>query len=300
MKKLLFAAFLAVSHCSLSQTVVPFPDSLASWTNVDIFYTFIDPWNPLNNQISISNVDEFCMNDLDTMINSINYKQLDDCSGNYLGAIRDSSGIVTHVPKDSTEAYLAYDFNAQMGDTMEIYLYDFYYLTAPAMVEVYVFGIDVTDVGDGINRKVIHLGSTDQYSQLDAISGIGSTSGLFRALFANVSNTENYLYCMTENDFTLYPYSSFGQDCGNVNVYENTMVGVEVYPNPANERLLITRDSHEGEMNIQILDATGTKVREYVLLNSSLEVNISDLSAGVYFVQMQKDSQMSVLKIVKE
>lgn len=298
MKAIITLIAFFISYCSVSQTIVPFPDSLASWTIVDSYYTITGP-NPILDQvITISNVDEFCMNDLDTIINSNTYKQLDDCSGNYLGAIRDSGGVVTYVPKDSVDAYLAYDFTAQQGDTMEIYLYDYNYLTTPEMVEVVVNGIDSIDIGDGVFRKSLSLYSNTYYCQLFAMAGIGSEVGLFHAIFPNVSNSGVGLFCMTENNVTLRP--TYNQECGNVSLSENSLKKIEVYPNPASDYLIISNDFGEEEVIIEMFNAMGIMVLQRLMVGSGLEIDISDLSSGMYWVKLQKDGLTQVVKIVKE
>ncbi|NVK65649.1 MAG: T9SS type A sorting domain-containing protein [Flavobacteriales bacterium] len=301
MKTLLFFLAFAVSNCVVSQTIVPFPDSIASWTNVDSYYTITGP-NPITDQVvTITNIDEFCMNDLDTVINSTDYVQLDNCSGTYVGALRDSSGVITYVPKDSTEAYLLYDFNAQLDDTLSIYVYDYDYMITPQITEAVVFGIDSVDIGDGIQRKSLELyadGSNYNYS-LFAISGIGSTSGLFRAQFANVSNSNTQLFCMTENNITLFP--SYNTTCGNASINENEVSFFEVYPNPSTDKLHIKGDFGNNQVTVTLLTTLGAKVIQKTLHPSNMEINVSALSRGMYLVQVKDETGKSAtVPIFKE
>lgn len=300
MKTLLFFAAFIVSSYVLSQTIVPFPDSIASWTNVDSYYTITGP-NPIIDQVTtITNVDEFCMNDLDTVINSTNYVQLDNCSGTYLGAIRDSSGVITYVPKDSTEAYLVYDFNAQTDDTLSVYLYDFNYMNPAQIVEAVVGYVDSMDIGDGIQRKSMFLSGYDNNSSytISAISGIGSLNGLFRASFATVSNTNTQLFCMTENNITLYP--TYDEPCGNVGIHENEVVYFEVYPNPSSDRIHVKGDFSGDQLSVILLDALGSQVAETTVTSSNAEINVSELSSGMYFVQINDAVNTTTIPIVKE
>ena len=79
--------------------------------------------------------------------------------------------------------------------------------------------------------------------------------------------------------------------------------GLNVYPNPVNDILNIESQevSLEGA-SIQLLDVSGRIVKEIKNINQAnfYQMNLSDLVSGVYMVQVQVDSRLSVTKIIKK
>ncbi len=71
---------------------------------------------------------------------------------------------------------------------------------------------------------------------------------------------------------------------------------LSVYPNPATDKIFIEPIGNVSSLNI--IDATGHIVR--VVPTQSNVVDISDLSAGIYFLKAQKEGQVYVQKFVKK
>ena len=69
-----------------------------------------------------------------------------------------------------------------------------------------------------------------------------------------------------------------------------------VYPNPATDKIFI--EPIENVALFNIIDATGRIIR--VVPTLSKVVDISDLSAGIYFVKAQKEGQVYVQKFLKK
>lgn len=61
---------------------------------------------------------------------------------------------------------------------------------------------------------------------------------------------------------------------------------VTVYPNPANTSLTLTFSKGEGTAALQITDMLGNTVKQLVIYNSSLLIDVSDLSEGVYNISI--------------
>ena len=74
---------------------------------------------------------------------------------------------------------------------------------------------------------------------------------------------------------------------------------INVYPMPVTDELIISSASHIGK--ISIIDALGKTVLTYDA-NYSLQtnINVSSLSKGVYFLQVNDGSQISTKKFVKD
>lgn len=75
---------------------------------------------------------------------------------------------------------------------------------------------------------------------------------------------------------------------------------IEVFPNPAADQVFIKLDlSHSQNVNYVITDVNGRIVREKTLTNTQVAyetISISDLSAGIYLVQVRLADQSTVTK----
>lgn len=77
---------------------------------------------------------------------------------------------------------------------------------------------------------------------------------------------------------------------------------VNIYPNPVKDNLFIQRQNgSNSNTNIVITDASGKVVYQNVnSLSSTLEVQTSNWSRGIYIVKLNSDEGSSTIKIVKE
>ena len=88
--------------------------------------------------------------------------------------------------------------------------------------------------------------------------------------------------------------------------YVITFVGVNdlsneiaIYPNPVNDLLWIEKLS-EGQIEIQLLDATGNLVETMRYSSSKIKLDLSHLAAGIYFMQLKEGNQVQMLKFIKQ
>lgn len=82
-----------------------------------------------------------------------------------------------------------------------------------------------------------------------------------------------------------------------LNTIEIGSTDFQVYPNPAKDVLSI-RSELNGEMDVVILDTYGRKVQSGMIINGQTELNISNLSSGVYFITLNEGQQMT--KFIKQ
>ena len=114
----------------------------------------------------------------------------------------------------------------------------------------------------------------------DIISGIADIYFDFNpAIITNIVNTE-----------IVAPLS-------NVEFDENT---ITIFPNPANDKLVIQAKFPIDQ--ITILDINGKLLKSSVLSNSKkeCELNVSELSQGIYFLKIQTNSGTQTQKIIKQ
>ncbi len=87
------------------------------------------------------------------------------------------------------------------------------------------------------------------------------------------------------------------QECTGIDK-NSVMEGITVYPNPANDAIVIRNQLAEG--NISITDATGRIVRELPLSSNEQQVQIQNLAAGVYFVKISGGSTEKTIRVIKQ
>lgn len=95
-----------------------------------------------------------------------------------------------------------------------------------------------------------------------------------------------------ENNFTLEIYDT----SGNNDVSKNS---VSIYPNPANDELYI-RSLNEQITAITIVDISGKLIVQKYLTQKTLKMDVSDLSKGMYFIEIQTKSQIFRKSFIKK
>lgn len=76
--------------------------------------------------------------------------------------------------------------------------------------------------------------------------------------------------------------------------------GVKVYPNPATNKLWVEFESSMTLKNLIITDPFGQQLRVITDPLHEKEINISDLSKGIYFLKVETNLEWRVFKFIKE
>ncbi len=104
---------------------------------------------------------------------------------------------------------------------------------------------------------------------------MGNTAGL--SLFA-VSNFDNELWARIMN-----------LDC-NVGVEETNVLGVKIYPNPAQNTVTITLPENAIKTTVEILTTQGQLVKNYTVGGGNQQLDISGLANGIYLLDINTDN----------
>jgi len=75
---------------------------------------------------------------------------------------------------------------------------------------------------------------------------------------------------------------------------------IEIWPNPATDRIRIQYENANEAMVVSILDLQGHVVRQMRNMVSGSEVETSNLPSGIYIVQMSNGKEVGYKKLVKE
>ncbi|MBS4062745.1 MAG: T9SS type A sorting domain-containing protein [Bacteroidetes bacterium] len=113
--------------------------------------------------------------------------------------------------------------------------------------------------------------------------------------------TENGLFWRkTENKLTTFDNTQWGNVAIRMNVYD-TGVGIEenesallsVYPNPVMDKMILKYEGKQQE-NAFLFDISGKKIADFLVIPGANNIDVSNLSNGVYFIKLNEKS----LKIV--
>lgn len=97
------------------------------------------------------------------------------------------------------------------------------------------------------------------------------------------------------NDTATNEVSFYVDECLDVvEINENT---ASIYPNPASSTIYVRVNGNYSELNVIISNIHGQIVKQ---VNNSLEINVEDVKAGIYFINVVVDGKQLVKKIVLE
>jgi hypothetical protein len=104
----------------------------------------------------------------------------------------------------------------------------------------------------------------------------------------------------TTADAYMFMVDDFKVTSSNLKVDEFFSNKFSTYPNPATNSVTVANNDNILLTNIVITDINGRNVKEVKVNNvSETEINISDLTSGIYFMNIDTDNGKAVKKIIK-
>jgi len=298
MKKSVLLFFLMLTLNGHGQTSVyhPFPESNATW-NVE--------WN---NGWSVCIEDFSYTFSGDTVIANVTYHKINTPSiqnlgicntiqqEGYKGCIRQdtSSRKIYYVAPDSAAEELLYDFNLQVGDSVQGFL-RFNCFTITLAV------IDIDSILIGTNyRKRWTTGTAIPYNPYNhIIEGIGFETGLLQQCPESQTDIPFFsLLCFEQDGITLYPDTL--TNCHLIDGIKNLLSAsqTEVFPNPFSHFLNVKSKSNQ-PLKIFLYDISMRKLQQQIFVNDAI-LNTETLSKGIYIYEIRNDSYESLRgKLVK-
>ena len=73
-----------------------------------------------------------------------------------------------------------------------------------------------------------------------------------------------------------------------------------IYPNPTSNKFIIEMDNQKDSYNLEIFNTIGQIILNKRIFNSFEQIDLSDQSAGIYFVKIQSAKNTMVKKIIKQ
>jgi len=127
------------------------------------------------------------------------------------------------------------------------------------------------------------------------------------------SSTDEYRWYMEWNHFPIatvgantfngQPFGSYTRYRENVNsIYESQLSDFSIYPNPVKENLQISFSNEENHFTVQLIDISGKIILNKDFTSSSdikqENINISELSRGIYTLKVTSGTAVEVKKII--
>lgn len=287
-----------------AQVNFPFPDSAATWVQ---YWEMMVTQPPLP-QFEVMGTSNICLNGADTVIAGTTFTKAEQCGAGYIGALREVSGLVEFVPADSSQAYVLYDFNSIVGDTV----YDVFIdgglafdgsVPFPQLVDYHV-----TDTGQVEGRRWVRLqqlwGGPDQIW----IEGFGSPYGLFSQQDPiNVSGYWSGIWCMSHQD-TVWYFSEWeidhipGGGCAPqyVGIMERGDLDLQAYPNPTSDRVWV-RTQIAPPYSVVVTDQCGRILLAPVEFSAEgAWCDLTELATGMYFLTITNSRLSTTARVLKQ
>jgi len=140
---------------------------------------------------------------------------------------------------------------------------------------------------------------------------INASGGVsYQVLSGNSLNSTNPATVMPSASTQYTIYGTDANNCQNSTVIaisvdactgiaaNSSLFGLRVYPNPTNGNLNIELSSNALK-NVEVVDVTGRVVFASGTNNSTIQVDLSQVAAGVYYVKVNSNADSEVIKVIK-
>lgn len=284
----LFLCLLFFASIIKSQTYYPLVNSTAIWHEQEVHCS---GW-----PCSMFYVNYYFPTNLEVTINQKQYRILESYEGDYFFIREDSSKKVflyqtpnMQLNTDTSEILL-YDFNLQPGDTFKINRFN-------GQLKSIVDSIEMLNIG-GQLRKRFYINRLGYGPNLTWIEGIGSSFGLFGNYYIPF---EGWHSLLCYNDSLINYISPEYNDCIgynplNINEKADNFI-IKIYPNPASDYIYI--ENIKEKARIEIYNMSGI-IQLTTDANGDSNINIRNLSDGLYLIKIQTDSNIAIKKLLKQ
>ncbi len=200
----------------------------------------------------------------------------------YLGIICEQNKRIYYDFSDdlSDSLYLVYDFNVEIGDTID-HWWGIYTNWGPPITTI--ADIDSVEMCGKIRKRFL----TNYYFegiQIYFIEGIGSNAGLI----------PSYEYFESGSNLVCYSDENCAPCTFVTDVKEASEPKAKIYPNPFKENIFI--DTEITNYRITIFNQNGQVIKTF---ENESNLDLAELPSGVYFLGIHSDDNIYYEKIVK-
>jgi hypothetical protein len=84
------------------------------------------------------------------------------------------------------------------------------------------------------------------------------------------------------------------------NIDDHKNRNISIYPNPAEEKLFVKLDNFDSEVKIEVFTIDGKSISQSISNEDLTEISLSNLSNGIYFIEIKGASFLERLKFIKQ
>ena len=81
-------------------------------------------------------------------------------------------------------------------------------------------------------------------------------------------------------------------------IYDVENGTLTLYPNPASTSVTLTVTGFDGETTVEVVDLNGRTIAKYAVRDSKMDIDVSSLAQGAYFVRVTGESRTAVRKLI--
>ena len=151
-------------------------------------------------------------------------------------------------------------------------------------------------VNDGSNQVFTITAPAGRHIDVVYADGVDVSASTNLVTSDNVHGT--YTFYSVTSDHTFFVTYAVDDTPGEDAVADFAENSVSITPNPASDHILIT--SPKPVEMLEVLDISGRRVMTAVPSENTLQLSVSDLESGVYFVKLRTGGETIVRKFVKQ
>ena len=162
-------------------------------------------------------------------------------------------------------------------------------------IDLSVIAIDSTISQNGVDLTAGQSGATYQWLDCDNSNAPinGETNQTFTA-----QNTGNYAVEITYNGCVSTSSCTYVDMTG---VLSEAWKGMEYYPNPVSDHLMLKLPNLKQDLEVSIMDIRSRILQKESFSNiKNINLDVSDLSVGVYILRLKSEGESVDLKIIKK
>ena len=164
-----------------------------------------------------------------------------------------------------------------------------------------IFAVDIDSNG---TMDILSTGDSNSITQY---KNDGQQNFTTTAIIENLYRLYSPIYAKDVNGNNKIDIISNSSENGKIAWYENQMdlsvnqnsiLDFSIYPNPVSEELIIKRPTREPATG-NLYDTTGKLILNFTLNYQESRINVENLAAGIYFLEISDNKNTFVKKIIK-
>ncbi len=155
------------------------------------------------------------------------------------------------------------------------------------------------DLSSNINLFTVTLNGSPNLEMLNVANGNNQNLGALRTLNCPSLECIEVDTDIVGNIPANWEYDAgviFSDDCENLSVNDNALSEISIFPNPTSNRLFVNTKNNIDITLLEIYSMQGQLLKT----TTSKEIDVNELTAGIYFLNVQTDKGLFTKKIMKQ